>query len=358
MNILLLRSLTIDKKSGDLRLPKFLKEYDCVSIFWKNHHYHGIQTINYKCKCRNCGDIKNSSEMAEISNIKYEIICQECAQEVGSYGKCKICNNFFHLGATGGTCNCHKGKTRNEINRYNAKIAPKYFKYNKNDYILFGIELEVEFEGSSGLNEMIEVDEKKWLYYKHDGTIGNGIEIVTHPIGWNWINKNKDEFKPIFGLASRGMKSRRTNTCGMHIHLSKNLFSTFHLYKFMAFFHKNIPYTIYISERLYDDLQRWSYYYSGDTESLKGMAFRKYGNERHAAINLENPETVEVRIFKGTLSPVTFFKNIEFVKAVFDFTRITKATKIANCEEEFEKYVRANRKEFPNLVKFINIKKR
>lgn len=360
MNKHLLFSL-FTTRAGDLKCPKFSKDLDLITLFWRNHYYKGVKTINYKCKCRSCSETKNYDEMVEITNIKYEIICRECVERLEQFSKCPHCNNWFHRGNSGGMCNCIRSKTPKFINRYNSKIAPKYYKANKSDYILFGIELEVEFgDSASGLNDMTDVDRKQWLYFKHDGTIGNGVEIVTHPLGWKWINKNKKEFDPIFDLARKGMKSRHTNTCGMHVHLSKNLFSTLHVYKFMLFFHRNIPYTIYISERLYDDLQRWSYYYEGDRDNLMHIAHRKYGNERHAAINLENPETVEVRIFKGTLSPVTFFKNIEFVKAVFDFTKDASVSQLSkrDSEEEFETYVKTNSKEFPNLVKFINLKKR
>lgn len=342
----------VHKKITILKEIDFLCEFDIVKNIWKKRNYKGGIIVNYKVRCPSCGRRKNVSQMANVTDVKYVLLCIKCTEGSGRYTKCPRCNGYFN-----NHCTCMHQKNRAEMLRYNAKVTAKYYKHSPADKILFGIELEVELN-TAYLKDLKEVDKYEWLYYKHDGSMNNGVEIVTHPLGWNWIKHNKEQFDPIFQLPKLGITSRTNGTCGMHVHLPKNIFTSLHLYKFMKFFHDNADYITYIGERTYDDMQRWSYFDKSDYKQLRKFSINKYGNERHSAINLANPETVEVRVFKGTLSKVSFFKNIEFTKAVYDYTKDIKLQNVGSCDLEFENFIYFNAKEYPNLIKFINIKKR
>ena len=59
--------------------------------------------------------------------------------------------------------------------------------------------------------------------------------------------------------------------------------------------------------------------------SLIYKAKKKDGNsERYVAINLKNSQTIEIRIFRGTLNFNSFMKNIEFAHALFMYTKENK----------------------------------
>ena len=78
----------------------------------------------------------------------------------------------------------------------------------------------------------------------------------------------------------------------------------------------------------------------------------KYSRRRHIAVNMQNDNTVEVRIFKGTLNFESFSKNLEFVHSAFTFCRevfpIIEATTKSYCL-----YVQENKKTYPNINNFI-----
>jgi len=84
---------------------------------------------------------------------------------------------------------------------------------------------------------------------------------------------------------------------------------------------------------------------------VKNAKKDKGGHSRYTAINICNTNTIEIRIFRGTLAPGSFFKNIEFCAALFEFTRDNKNTDLNN----FKQFIQ-NRAEFKNLAKFIKLK--
>ncbi|MCK7475634.1 MAG: hypothetical protein MZV49_24130 [Rhodopseudomonas palustris] len=83
------------------------------------------------------------------------------------------------------------------------------------DTLFFGFELETE----NILNRHTQDDHILWsqkfwedkgcgkfCYYKWDGSLHNGIEIVSHPMSWAWFQKNKPYFTEyLAGLRSRGL---------------------------------------------------------------------------------------------------------------------------------------------------------
>jgi hypothetical protein len=309
-----------------------------------------IRTFNFKFRCHDCGKLLNKNQMAIIKDKKYIQICIPCAMKSGRV-KCSKCNGYYNRKHV---CSCQYKKPSEPCTEvYNYQADWKPFK-ESNDAYLFGIEIEVELEHNS-LSKTDKAFKKPWLIYKWDGSLsdrGNGgFEIVTMPLGWEWMKKNKAEFDVIFDLAKLGLKSKLTDTCGMHVHLNKDIFSTFHLYKFYNFYYKNQKLMHYMSGRTWDNMRKWANFKYGDNKSLAKFSKNKTSGDRHGAINLMNPESVEVRIFRGTLAPDPFWRNIEFVKATCDFTRYAHVNDLS--VDLFRDYVRENSKEFPHLYEYL-----
>jgi len=309
------------------------------------------RTFNYRFQCQQCGRYFFKNSMARIVNKKYQLMCKSCAHERG-FVKCNRCGGY-----TSGSCPCgHKKYDRPTVETYNWNTDWKPFK-EKTDAYLFGIEIEVELTGHN-IDETDKLYQKPWVVYKWDGSIsdrGNGgFEIVTMPLGWEWMHNNSEELDELFKLAKMGLKSKLTNTCGMHVHINKDIFTTFHLYKFYQFHYLNPKLLHYMSGRSWDNMQKWATI-NISPKRIKKDAKTKTCNHRHSAVNLKNPDTVEVRIFRGTLSSEPFWRNIEFVKAVCDYTRYAHHNSLNNIEL-FKDYVRKNSKEFPHLDEFLNDK--
>lgn len=236
---------------------------------------------------------------------------------------------------------------------------PKPFCYcnlpNEKTKLYFGIELEIEDRKDVKWHTIIG-DLPEFVYCKSDGSLSNGFEIVSHPATFNWLKHHKTEWDKILSLRQKGFASQETNTCGMHIHLSKNAFSNCHLYKFMRFIYRNKSFVKQISQRdSVQELERWA-----SLKETKHITARRAKNkcnaycDRHIGINLLREKSVEIRIFKGTLVPDFFWKNIEFCKALYDFTFKTSLQHSCSLSL-FRKFVKENCKEFMHLMWFMNL---
>jgi hypothetical protein len=243
------------------------------------------------------------------------------------------------------------------INSYSYRPSMKFCSLsNENSNApFFGIELEVERKNSNGLKHkhMAGMIQHEHWYFKTDGSLTDGFEIVTHPMTFNYIQQSEKTFTDSLKLlVENGYNSYDANTCGMHIHISKNNFTTWHLYRFLKFFVENKEFIVAISQRKMEKLKKWANIEDDSDSSLIYKAKKKDGNsERYVAINLKNTATIEIRIFRGTLNINSFMKNIEFAHALFMYTKENKDISLNG----FKMYLETTC-DYSNLKKFINLK--
>ena len=166
------------------------------------------------------------------------------------------------------------------INSYSFRPSMKFCSLsneNKNAPF-FGIELEVERKNSNGLKHkymagMIQHDH--W-YFKTDGSLTDGFEIVSHPMTFNYIKQSEKTFADSLKLlVENGYNSYDANTCGMHIHISKANFTTWHLYRFLKFFVENKEFIVSISQRKMEKLKKWANI-EDDNDSSLILTFRSF----------------------------------------------------------------------------------
>lgn len=243
------------------------------------------------------------------------------------------------------------------INGYSYKPSPKYYRLNNdNDKTpFFGIELEVERKNSNDIkhSEMAEMIENDHWYFKSDGSLTDGFEIVTHPMTFNYIKQSSQTFEDSLRLLiDNNYNSYNANTCGMHVHITKKCFTTWHLYRFLKFFVENKEFIVAISQRKMEKLKKWANIEDDNESELIYKAKKKNGNnERYVAVNLRNNATIEIRIFRGTLNFNSFMKNIEFCHAVFMYTKESNEITLNG----FKEYLNYS-KDYSNLKKFITLK--
>jgi len=220
----------------------------------------------------------------------------------------------------------------------------------------FGLELEVESgESSRDMEDMAESIKDDHVFCKYDSSLSNGFEIVTHPMSEAWIKKNRNKLKDMLkNLKTNGYKSYQTTTCGIHIHISKDSFTTNHLYRFMKFFYHNPGLILVMSQRKSDMLNQWAALGTYDDNQMMRMANKKFrSNNRYTAVNLTR-HTAEVRIFRGTLHDVSFFKNLEFLASLHRFTRTHNAASVTPAK--YFEWVKRYRGEYRNLDAFLSRK--
>ena len=338
---------------------------------WCSGCYHDRFSV-----CEDCDHTVNSDDMNTVQNRSgSEIqVCNSCRRD---YYWCSNCDEYVHDANYAGNDLCYSCAddvddddndsydNGDVIKNYGYKPRPTFFKVSENDNVYLGIELEVERGANSETNhtKMALLIQQYFLYFKTDGSLDNGFEIVTHPMTISYIKKHKNVWADILNLLrSNKYRSYDTRTCGMHIHISKNAFTTWHLYRFMKFFVDNSDFVTKISQRKIENLDRWAALTDSPSEgtkeytqeSLMYKAKKKRGNsKRYLAVNLQNDNSVEIRIFRGTLNDSSFFKNIEFVQALYDYTK--SIPDVDMSLKSFLSFIKDNN-EYPYLRKFINDK--
>ena len=223
---------------------------------------------------------------------------------------------------------------------------------DKRTELFYGIELEVEVLQDFMIPDVID-RLPDFTYVKRDSSIERGFEIVTHPATYSWLLEHIDDWNNILDIRNYGCRSYNTTTCGMHIHMSKAAFGRHHLYKYLYFMYNPVNKTAItqISQREDCSLNRWSGF-NNDLRMIKAKAFsRGEVGDRHTAVGLGRMNTVELRIFRGTLNPVGFWKNIEFAHALYNFTKDNGLKSMIWIM--FIEYVKTNKRDYPNLNKFL-----
>lgn len=237
-----------------------------------------------------------------------------------------------------------------------------------NEYT-FGIELEVQKHQSEiaceRMSDILEQEFGILFIYERDGSIGNGFEIISQPMTWNWFKVNIAKFKKLFELLNNAnYRSHNGNACGLHMHISKkglglttseqeelreqnieeyriNLLQNervsdvatninIQLERFKHEFFK-------FSRRKEFDC-RWCRYLDADITLENGHDFinKEYikantkpailnggtHEQRYKALNLTNHKTVELRLFRGTLKWTTFYFTLNLMNNLVFYSKL------------------------------------
>lgn len=281
---------------------------------------------------------------------EYYEICGDCSDTIPTD------ESYYHEDRGETLCqNCYDDSSKGLINNYSFKPSPVFFKTGKEltKKLFLGFELEIETNDSNENEQLAEKIENNMLYFKEDGSLNNGFEIISHPITPDKLREKKDVLSELLKtLKSEGAKSYDSDTCGMHVHISKDAFNTRHLYRFMLFFQENQRFIFKISQRKsMEKLERWAKFEEGNKTDIFEKAQGKKSGDRYMAVNLENRHTIEVRIFRGTLNEGSFFKNLEFCEAAYYFTKHN--TVKGNTLKAFKKYILKHSEKYSNLIAFI-----
>lgn len=329
----------------------------CRKDFWAEHDEEDF------FECDHCSSYYHYDYSGWFDGVRY---CSNC-----------IDNNVFDCGECGTTIwdggdhDCTEDSDDSSlIHSYSYRPSPFFF--GEGQYH-FGFELEVESRGN-GRNLGATIAQNALgghAYLKDDGSLNDGFEIVTHPhtlenyhkdFNWDVLNK----------LQSEGYRSWNTRTCGLHVHVSRTAFgdgrSTWHYTDSMRsqIILKRQAHELRFMKLVYDN-QRQVERIAGRsgnqyaTFSDKGNLIHKVktgyqSSGRYSAINTDNDDTIEVRVFKGSLRKERVLSAIEFVHAAVEYTRDIKVTSknLALSWLKFTGYVSANAELYPNLVTIMS----
>jgi len=325
--------------------------------------------------CSECGEVHLQSEMVEtrdgdlVCNTCYEehyftcsgceevvhdshqwasdgdtTICEGCADD---YFICPDCDNIYPIDSAVDISgehycsSCARTHRPTFIREHNYKPSPRFLGHGTNGY--YGVELEIDapsgvrYDTLSDTAQFITESTSGNVYCKSDGSLANGFEMVTHPATLAYHMAEMD-WESLTSEARRNkFKSHETSTCGLHIHASRTLFGAnkaeqdLNIAKIMLLFDRFWDsHIIAFSRRNIDRISRWACKPDGrfiETDSediLVRKAINTSDRGRYQAVNLQNRNTVEFRIFRGTLKTSTLLASIQWVDTLINYVRDIK----------------------------------
>ena len=261
-------------------------------------------------ECSHCGKLIRNSDVfyddldntyCEYCYYEYAVFCENCGRVV------PVDDYDFEADMCLDCCSEQKNNKIKDYHSHNYKPIGTGNKFK-------GIELEIENNKficanndlANILHDLTNKDNEH-IYFERDGSLNNGFEIITQPhtitdfynIPWEKLLKS---------CVENGFISHNANSCGLHIHYSREFFGDNkevqdeNIGKLIAFYENNIDNLLRFSRRTFEQYTRWANHYNtcGDIEKCKDIP--KQYNDRYHYINLTNTNTIEFRLGRGTLN--------------------------------------------------------
>ena len=192
----------------------------------------------------------------------------------------------------------------------------------------FGVELEIDDAGEDNTNAAKIVDiancDEEHIYCKHDGSLNEGFEIVTHPMTLDY-HMNHMPWAAVLAKAKElGYRSHQSGTCGLHVHINRTAFGETEekqeavIARILYFFEKHWEELLKFSRRTQKQLQRWADRYGLKEHPRQVLDIAKGSQERYTCVNLTNYHTVEFRMFRGTLKLNTLTATLQLLDRICD----------------------------------------
>ena len=305
-------------------------------------------------RCKYC----NETYLPNVEDTENKNYCSHCNDKINEVISTAGVSKDYVLG-------------KHKVLSYDDNPTPKFLQAEKETNPLYlGVELEVdrsseedeedeESDDSNGLDKDLSADvvlqqisPLGYVYAKHDGSLRNGFEIVSHPVTLEkhlelgWDNGMK-------ALTRLGYNSHNTDTCGLHIHISREFFGKSHSTqmlnggKIAYLMEKHWDNFVKFTRRKVDKLERWSALRrmfdtsfkistlnvenTAKTKMLKNAFSSRYDyRSKYVALNTMHSNTFEFRIFRGSTNTRTFKATLQFVD---NLARLVKKTKIDKIDD-------------------------
>lgn len=320
-----------------------------------------FETSTVCCAC--CGD---RIWIYDSFGDQNTCLCQDCYEE--HYTRCARCSRLIELDDSytyegNYFCfDCHENYlSKQAIHSYYYKPTPIFCGDGPR---YFGVELEIDRGGESENNARMLLSIANALedlmYCKHDGSLDDGFEMVTHPMTLSYHLERmpwKDILRKAIDLA---YWSHKGGTCGLHVHVNRSALGSTPqdqevvIARILYFMEKHWEELLKFSRRTAGQLERWAarYGYQDQPKEILDKAKKGYGG-RYVSVNLENNSSIEFRIFRGTLKYNTLIATLQMVNRICDVAMFLSdeelrdmswTTFVSGCQEmELVQYLKERR---------------
>lgn len=240
------------------------------------------------------------------------------------------------------------------------------------DYYL-GVELETDnfYRDGRGVMQRSSVSNgyaadmrrpKRLWQASRDGSV-SGPEFASHPATLRyWHSKKADLGLMMKMLLHAGFRSHDNDKAGMHVSVSRSAFTdSQHFYRFLRLIHGNAAFMLKMSQRTRASMSNWARLGEDDNRCLLASenifatgrwVSNYFSGGRYTAVNMCAGEPrVEFRLPRGTLRLDRFYKNIEWVHSMVEFSRNEGIDMMT--ADHYTAYVMNNRDLYGNLAAFM-----
>lgn len=281
-------------------------------------------------RCQRCGERIWTDANAGDNDTP---LCQHCYDRY--YTTCEDCGRVIHQDdayyrdddyeARCYACHC---RAQNKlIHDYCYRPEPIF--YGEGDHF-YGIELEVDRGGESEQNaeailNVANAAGDELIYIKHDGSLEAGMELVSHPATIDFHLKKFPWVAIMKKARSLGYVSHQSGTAGLHFHVNRSAFGATVeeqdaciarlLYLHEAFWNELLKF----SRRTKSQYEQWCARYGLRDQPQEILKHAKgYGSCRYTAVNLQNTNTIEFRVCRGTLRYTSFAASLAMIDRLCD----------------------------------------
>lgn len=341
---------------------------------------------NHAFYCDDCGYYHSSHDYSSyyIENSGY-YVCEDCYED--NYHYCEECDSNVHNNNWNYNYECcdrcaeeNHGHDRRVHSYHDShRKVIHYFKNGQqveysSDLKCFGFELEAD-DGDSPddvIGAIEETSTNELIFnFEHDGSLScNGFETISYPMDFATF-KAADWETFLKCYSDNGYKSDQAhNSCSLHMHFNRPAFfgnstrsQENSVAKLYVFFRKYWDDLVKASRRrnlgwcdLDEHIKHCSPELAVIQRSAEYCAKNCKCNDHHTAINQGNLNTIEIRLGKGTLNPLSFRAWVDLMYHVMNnikkipFARAHEGTLwLKGISPQTKTYLR-NRKAFLSIL--------
>lgn len=270
--------------------------------------------------------------------------CENCASHAHSYDECpqgrhpscSICGSYYH---EPNRHQCGSCGEYGHIDRDCCDAMPvREWSYRPTlqfhgdgpTYLGFELEIEAPRYNRDAYRRGTQIARQEigdLVYLKSDGSINYGFEMVSHPMAYTWAMDNFP-WPALTHLHEIGFRAQ--SNCGLHVHVSRAAFSTpSHLYRWMKLIYRNAEEVQALARRRNSGYAPFAPSYRRVQKDIAKSPMLGQMQDRYQAINPTNTDTLEVRVFRSSLTPSNVQTALGLVDASVQYTRQLTAHDVA-----------------------------
>ena len=263
-------------------------------------------------------------------------------------------DNSYSIDVQDGVKNVHM-RFCTRVHPYGYKPTPIFHTKGEDCTNKFlGVELELMHGGESNQNARCICAGNECVYTKHDGSLDDGLEVVTHPCTLAYHTEDFGWGKLLDKAKELGYDT--PSGSGIHVHVSRAFWKARRKSSRIAYVvtfcdtHREAL-RIYANRDTFE-FNRWATAYMSETRTVRSVerkfsqfgchAVERVASELYRAyqratchyygVNLSNDDTVEFRFFHSSTDPTRVISILQFVDCITDMSMTVTQDTMINFE--------------------------